>query len=360
MSRWQQAFFLLLRAGLWEKPVADLSLFPLSGQEWQQVCEESRRQTVQGLIYRGFQLLPEPLFPPQDILLKWLTDIDAIETANRLMLHAIGTSERLIRQGGVRCVLQKGMTAALLYEHPELRSCGDIDWYVVADGSRWQSLLSFLHSRGLCPMITADGSICFTYENVEIELHQRLIDIQHPRKQKVLIPLSGEETFVQLQLSDSVSVTTTPPLTTMILFMAHIMKHALTIGIGLRQFCDLARAYHIWQGQYDMTLLTDYYQQLGMGKWSTSVHALLTEYLGLAADELPAALPARSHAAWLMDHVVRWGNFGQHTSQWPGHPSKRYTIGQILRNMSLSLRYAPAESFYRIKGLVKGQVRSDK
>lgn len=354
MSRWQQAFFLLLQAGLWEKISADLSLFPLSAEEWQKVYDESRRQTVQGLLYRGFQLLPEHFFPPQSVLFLWLTDISVIEDNNRQMQRAIASSQRLLSQAGMEGVLQKGVTAARLYEHPELRSCGDVDWYVVPREGSWESLPSFLQERGYEPLMAADGSIFFTCEGVEIELHRRLIDIQNPRKRSLLTRLSDEGSLTMLALTDSLSVKTPQPLPTMTMFMAHMMKHALTVGIGLRQFCDMARAYHVWHGHYDTALLTDSYRRLGMQKWSMSVHGLLVNFLGLPPVELPAPLPDHHYGRQLMERVMLWGNFGQHTRQWPGHPSKQYTVRQIISNLPLSLRYAPVEAFYKIKGLVKG------
>lgn len=357
MNRWQQAFCLLLQAGLWEKRPTSLSLFPLTDYEWQQVYHESRRQAIQGLLYRGFQLLPEYYFPPQQVLLLWLTDIIAIEENNQQMLQAVMTSQQLLHRAGMKCVLQKGLSVAAHYEHPQQRSCGDIDWYVATDGSNWKALLPFLHEQGFSPTVSADGSIFFLCDDVQVELHRRLIDIQNPKKKGLLTELSAESALTTQKLSDCVSVTTPSPVTTMVMLMAHMMKHALTVGIGLRQFCDLARAYHAFQGQYDPERLSDCYRQLGMTKWCSAVHALLTDYLGVPAELLPSPTPATRDGEKLMERVARWGNFGQHTSQWPGHPSKRYTVGQIVRNLPMSIHFAPMESFYNIRELICGQRR---
>lgn len=356
MNRSEQAFFLLLRAGLWENPIADLTLFPLSEEEWNAVYVESRRQSVQGLLYRGFQLLPEQLFPPQGVIARWLTDIAAIEESNRRMAHTIHSSAQLLSKNGVSPVLMKGLAVAILYVHPELRSNGDIDWFIDPATANWTALETFLTNSGLLIQKAADGSLYFEYEEVEIELHRRLIDIQDPHKGDLLKQLSANEPFTTLTVAHGVTVSTTNPLVTLILLHAHLMKHAFTVGVGLRQFCDMARAYHVWHGHYEADKLTAYYKQLGLKKWSDTVHTLLVNTLGLDPQFLPYPLTNNDRQAkHLLRRIRRWGNFGQHTSSWTGHHSKRHTVTQIIRNLPFSLHYAPKEALYKIKGLIKGQ-----
>ena len=49
----------LLRAGLWEREVEDLSLFPLDEKQWRELYKISHAQTVTGIVYRGISYLPE-------------------------------------------------------------------------------------------------------------------------------------------------------------------------------------------------------------------------------------------------------------------------------------------------------------
>ena len=51
--------FILLRAGLWEKEPESLSLFPLSGESWENIYLMARRQTDTGLVYRLLFHLPD-------------------------------------------------------------------------------------------------------------------------------------------------------------------------------------------------------------------------------------------------------------------------------------------------------------
>ncbi len=352
-----ERFFELLRSGLWERDAADRTLFPLSEEEWRQVYVESRRQTVQGLLYSGFQHLPEAWFPPQEVLFKWLADVNAIEEANQTMSKAVAGTATLLRQTGVEPVLMKGHAVAQLYEHPEWRSSGDIDWYLPG-GMNLQQTGDFLKSQGYTPEPAPDGSLHFLYGETDVELHWQLIDILHPGKEKVIQTLQRSDGFAPCQLADGKSVRVPSPLTTLLMLHAHLMKHAFTMGVGLRQFCDLARAYHVWRGLYNQPSLLEYMKQLGMEKWGRDVDALLVTYLGVPADEAPnydGTESTRKGSQRLLRAVMEWGNFGQHTKHWRATHSKQYTIGQILRNMPFSARYAPMEMIYKVKNLMIGQ-----
>ena len=83
------AFLVLLKAGLWEKDLESLSCFPLTSEEWHEVYQQALCQTVSGIVYRGIIRLPDHLIPPEDILLRWVVRVDAIEQRNRHMNEVV-------------------------------------------------------------------------------------------------------------------------------------------------------------------------------------------------------------------------------------------------------------------------------
>lgn len=62
MKKVQKALLVLLRAGLWESKIEDLSCFPLSAGEWKNLYLLSRQQTVTGIVFQGIQYLPEHFY----------------------------------------------------------------------------------------------------------------------------------------------------------------------------------------------------------------------------------------------------------------------------------------------------------
>ena len=75
----RHALLALLRAGLWERGVEPLSLFPLPGEVWERVYRLSLRQTVAGVAFRGLHHLADGLLPPEPLLLRWTAATDGIE-----------------------------------------------------------------------------------------------------------------------------------------------------------------------------------------------------------------------------------------------------------------------------------------
>lgn len=355
MNRWQQAFYLLLQSGLWEQNLNMLTPFPLSEQEWMNVYIESRRQTLQGLLYQGVLHLPESMLPPQSVIFRWLADITSLEQTHTEICSNIAATQQLLQSAGTTPVLLKGEGVGVLYVHPEWRTCGDIDWYVTPEISR-KEMCQFLKGKGFQTETTADGSVFFLYDNTEIELHWHLIDIEHPGKQHVLRRLLEGDSYDYLTIPNGCKVRVLKPQPSLVMLNAHIMKHAFTVGVGLRQFCDLARAYHVWNGQYDKELLMTYYKELGMEKWAHTVHALLVKYLDIETADMPekVSLHGRRHVK-LMRRLHEWGNFGHHSESWTENPTKFYTVRQMVRHLPISLDYAPMEMFYKTKNLIVGQ-----
>lgn len=355
LTRWQQAFLLLLRSGLWNQAPDHHELFPLSDAEWQAVYDESRHQAVQGLLYRAFQQLPERLFPPQAVLLRWLADADAVEQTYRQSVEATASSWQLLCQSGHQPLLQKGLAVGLLYEHPEERVYGDVDWYV----DDMATAATLLRREGFAPQCAADRSLTFTMNDTIIELHPQLTDLLRHRQWSSLLR-RDEDIAVPLTLPCGTEVRTPSPLLTLLMLQTHILKHAVTVGIGLRQFCDLARAYHTLLQHADAARTDEIFRHLGLRRWTTLVHTFMHTYLGLPAEELPTPPQASAQdCQQLLNAILRWGNFGQNTHAWQWankhHMTKLNTAVQILGNLSFALRYAPGMTARHIGSLIRHQ-----
>lgn len=104
----QTVFLTLLRAGLWETDVDDLSAFPLSVESWRRIFALAAEQTVVGIVYRGLHHIPDNCLPPLNLMCRWVAEIDCIERNNRQMNHALAELIDLFDKHGIWAVLQKG------------------------------------------------------------------------------------------------------------------------------------------------------------------------------------------------------------------------------------------------------------
>jgi len=355
-SRVYVAFFSLLKSGLWEKEMLAPYVFPLSDEEWRAVYDESVRQTVQGIVFEGLSFLPRDQFPPEPLFLCWLAQVAQIEDNNVRSEREIVRLHRFFAEAGIRVVLKKGQSAAVLYEQPRQRVCGDIDLYftTIADYRRAGHLV---RSRGIDIHKRPDGSQEYVWNGIMVEHHSTLIDLKSPFLYIYLRRLELEKGFDSVTFAGHEDTPVAVPGRELNLLMlnAHIMKHAFISGVGLRQLCDLARAYYSYVGQYDAGELKNSYRRAHMLRWSGMLHNFLVVHLGLEEKYLPYALPVASTEK-LLCSVITGGNFGQLMFD-RGHylSHKLYTLKAMYRNRNISLRYSVLEIFCWFVQLLYGQ-----
>lgn len=359
----RQTFFQLLRAGLWERPVEDLRCFPLRDDQWRNLWRFARRQTVSGLVYRGLHFLPESLWPASLVLAEWLVDIERIERESKAMNECVSALNSLFSSAHICHVLQKGQGVADLYAYPLLRECGDIDFYFPKEED-WHAANTLI-ARDLKLKISqrADGSICYHYRNICVEHHRFSVDLQAPHARKVLKMLEERDGYDRIKpslVNDEVWLVPSV-LMNLVLLNAHLMKHAMGRGIGLRQFCDMARAYHSYKGQYAPYELVELYRKVGLIKWCRLLHGFLIYDLDIDPNDLPESIYSSDYEVEVLRQIIySGGNFGQHRKYSEqrtegGWHRKMETLRAYWENMRFSCTIAPREFLWGVWQLVKGQ-----
>lgn len=360
-NRLQSALLTILRSGLWEREIDDLSVFPLSAEEWEQLFRMSKQQTVIGIVYQGLQYLPQEVSPPLSLLIRWTAVIDAIERRNREMNKALFDLSSLFRSHGIEAILQKGQGVAQLYEKPLLRECGDID-LCFKSRSDMDAAADCIRSQKIGIEKMPDGSSLYMWQGVEVEHHPRLLDLHNPFLRGYADRL--EHTYgydaVTLTSDEDVQATVASPFLNLLLLNLHILKHALGWGIGLRQLCDMARAYFVLGDKVDMKEMEKCSRKLGLERWNALLNAVLIQHLGLPASCLPYSAIAQD-AQPLIDIVWRGGNFGfqleeRTTPAQSVLKRKLRTANSFLKKLPFVIRYAPKEAFWIVAGLLKGQM----
>ena len=355
------AMLTLLQAGLWERRPKDCSLFPLTPAEWTAVFVLAQQQTVLGITYRGLDYLPEYLFPPQELLIRWVAEIGRIEERNLESNQSLIELLELFEGADLYPILQKGQGVATLYDRPLLRTCGDIDlWF--PSRREGHKALQLIIEKGCTPEKAPDGSYHYHWRGIEVEHHPSLIDLQSVgvkgwarRQVKAMEPVK-----VTLPEHPETPILTPSSEINLLLLNAHICKHAIGLGIGLRQMCDMARAYYALHTSVDGEAIRKLYKRAGLERWSNLLHRFLVDYLGLDKEWLPYEEQTTESAEPLMKVVLRGGNFGQFAAERQAAMQgkwqrKRNTAKSFLRNCRFSFRYARHEALWTVWQLLKGQ-----
>ncbi len=327
-----RAFLEALKSSLWEIPIQQSYFENLDRKMWIDIFLMSFHQTVEGHLADAIQQLPQPLLPPQDLLLKWIVRLQHIEDKNEKMSKVISNLGRLFHEYEIRAFLQKGHGVSLYYNKPEVRVSGDIDWYFPSreDYNRANELInSKVEGFHVQPAYSSG----YNFEGVEIEHHLKLIQLRNPFVLKYLktliIELSKDNIIKDFENS---KVEIPSPMLNIIQVNAHILKHQVTYGIGLRQLCDAAVLYHKFSDQIDGQELKFIYKKLGMLDWSHVFHQVLVDVLGLNKDKLPFKVEKKEGVTWMKDYILRTGNFGFYD---PENPDINNPGGRVKRSKRL-------------------------
>lgn len=340
-------FFQLLRIGLWGE--GRLSLVkPLTGDDWSTIRKYAINHTVEGIIYDSFEFLDECQLPPQSLRLKWAVRVDQIERHNVEMNEVIAEQFTTFTEQGIGAILQKGQGVASHYRIPTHRISGDIDWCFESDG--YAKARNFLKKKQTNFQDTPGFNLFYYFEDIPIEHHKKTFDFRSPLKKKYLNKLLMDyKDRQEAVIINAIPVRLLAPELQLLQINIHILKHLITYGISLRQFCDSARLYYNVSSQIDWQALERIYKTTGILKWIHLLHKLLVDYIGLPKSTLQFPYPENTRIDWMLDEVWHSGNFGFNDERFEnGKKSKLFyrpdSAKRLWQNFRRYVRYAPQEA----------------
>lgn len=306
----QDFFLALIRAGLWGKPIASPYDRPWPAKDWELLFKLSQRHALQAVVYDGIQHLQTAHFPPKPLLLKWLVLTDRIESANRRMNAFIAKQHAYFCQHHIFPVLLKGQGIAQYYPERLHRTSGDVDWYFESK-SEFIAARKLIKNLGISVNKQAGCSEHYYWGAMEVEHHRRAIDLHSPFIAKAIKqPLVSTLTDAPTLSLEGQEIRTLPIALNLLQVNAHILKHLLSYGIGLRQLCDSAILYRTYAGKYDVEQLTASYRRAGIHHWVDRLHYILESFLGLEGQYLPSYQASGKDAAPMLEDIIGSGEFG--------------------------------------------------
>ena len=326
----EKSFFPLLRTGLWNSIDSELEIPTAKG--WNQLLQLARREAVLGIIYHGISILPDKLMPPSELRIGLLVETDQISRQSEKVKAVSEEIVSFFRAASLSPIIMKGPEAAKYYPVPSLRSSGDIDLFFTP--VEFPAAIDIVKSKGIKTSHEPDGSDVYRWNGIIIEHHQRYFDLHSKTNDLPAIPSSEAE---------------------LLMLSAHILKHAIGVGVGLRQICDIAEAFVALNGKYDSKELAEFSEKNGLRKWNDLLYSYIVEYLGVSPSILPAYKTVKTSP--LMKIILSGGNFGQYrVGRDKFRNRKLKTMTSFASRLPFSLRIAPTETLRTIRELVKGNL----
>ena len=299
-SRLHTAFFDLLRSGLWGKRSV-MALDNISSEDWAEIYNESVKQTVSGLIYDGIVNAEHDSLPDNDLIAKWTVRVVRIANYNAKVNKTISTLAKPLNSRGIAPILLKGQATAMLYNEPTLRESGDIDFFF-QDEKALATACEIVGKGGMTER-KSDGSYVCNRNGVTVELHSKMFDMVSSSQRKHLSEAVSALGFRRMDWTEdpSVEILKPTPVLNMLMQNLHILRHALSFGIGLRQLCDYAVC-HRDLNDSEIISLSRILDKMGLCRWNNMLMSFLDTYLyGNAKSISPCTL---------YKLVMQTGNFG--------------------------------------------------
>ena len=327
----QQAFLVLVRAGLWEQEVG---LVPCDEIDFQEILRYAEEQSVIGLVAAGMERITD-INVPQKHSLVFIGKALQIERQNEAMNYFIVALVRKLRNAGIYALLLKGQGVAQCYEKPLWRSCGDVD--LLLSETNYEKAKVFL--KPLASSVEKEGilnkHLGLTINSWVVELHGSLRTGLSPRIDRQLNEIK-RNTYnwgsVRSWDNSGVSVFMLDVNNDIVYVFVHFLSHFYKGGIGLRQMCDWCRLLWTYREQIDLGLLESRLQSMNlMSEWK-SFGAFVVDYLGMPLEAMPlypSGKKWKRKAEKICVFVLNVGNFG-HNRDVSYYNTKPYIVRKTI------------------------------
>lgn len=339
-----EAFFALVRAGLWE---TDVRLSQFHDIDYSRVLSLAEEQSVVGVLAAGLEHVTD-VKVPKEYVLQFVGQTLQLEQQNQAMNKFIGMMIEKMRKAGIYTLLLKGQGIAQCYEKPLWRACGDVDLFLSDDNyDKAKAFLAPLASSVEGEYVR-EKHLGMTIDSWTVELHGRLYCGLSSRIDRELDRIYQNTFFegsVRSWNDDGVQVFLLKEENDALYVYAHILQHFYKGGIGLRQICDWCRLLWTYREPLNLRQLENRLQAMGlMTEWRT-FGAFAVEYLGMPPESMPfykASERWKRKARWVKNFVMMSGNFGNNrdNSYFDRYPYVIRKICSLGRRMGDVFRHA--------------------
>jgi hypothetical protein len=287
----------------------------ISNLNWQELLDFAKRQTIVGVYWQGIQRLGDVANKPtEDDVMEWMGAYTQIVRRNAKTNDTVTNLAKFMQSKDIGFFVFKGQTVASYYPFPEMRTSGDVDFYVFKKD--WDRAKSLLEKE---VTITDDHSgqhLEFTKDGIPFEMHYHTAVFASSSKQRYwdeLIESYFEEVLDRVVIN-GVEVPTLPPTLNAIYLFIHIYHHFLKEGIALRQFIDWMMFFEAKHDEIVVSELTAKLERIGLLRAFKVFGAILTEILGMDKKFFPYSLTDsdKMYVDKIMSIVLQYGNFGKY------------------------------------------------
>ena len=337
-----ELFFALIRCGIGKENSLPYSPAP---EEWRNLFEMAKKQTLVGITFAGIEKLPEEQRPPKNVLLQWYTLSENIKNTNIDLNKKVNiVSQKFKAEGFSNCIL-KGQGIALLYPNPLLRTPGDIDIWLAGESKKIISYVKNIIPECSPTYHHVDFPIS---KDVDIEIHYRPSWMCNPITNKKIQQFYTEQANIQFAEATDAKDFPVPGIAfNRIFILHHIYRHLFSEGIGIRQVLDY---YFVMQQQMtkdDKAVYVKQLKEFGLYKFASAITYVMQRMFAL--DEAHTVVkPNKKEGEFLLHEIMTAGNFGMYDTRYTStvHGLNFAHIGNIAKRSFTLFTHYPTETIW--------------
>lgn len=311
------AFFALLRAGLWEQSVR---LLPFSQIDLEALYKLAEEQSVVGLIAAGIEHVEDMTLTKQHVM-PFMKQIISLEHRNASMNILIASLVSQLKQAGIESVLVKGQGIAQCYARPLWRAAGDIDFFFDEDNYEQAKVLLTSMASSIDPEEKRKKHQAMVIDSLDVELHG-LMPTEVSNRVNLVVSIVQRDIFendgTRIWNNNGTPLKLPNPDNDAIIIFPHFIQHFFVGGVGLRQICDWCRLLWTYRDEIDQSLLASRLNDMGLlSEWKAFAYFAVS-YLGMPIESMPfySTSAARSRKSRRICRIIlESGNFGHKKDQ---------------------------------------------
>lgn len=311
-------FFELIQVALEQRE--KLSSTP-SDKEWADLFTISGIQSITGILFLALEKLHEQeQNPPTNLLYEWIGISEQIKRQNTQMNKEAARLTRMFENEGHHSAILKGQANALLYPNPLSRQPGDIDIWVSGGKENIEHSLHKLNLfNGKLAKYDTTEDATETYHHIHLPKNKNGIDVEvhfrpssgnlNPFTNKRLQKCLNEEINKERTLVNEGFYVPSVKFA-LVMQLAHIQRHLLTEGVGLRQLMDY---YYLLKSdaKNERSEVMPRLRDFGLSHVAGAVMWVLKEVFGLE-DKYMIAPVDEKRGNMMLSIIMEGGNFGHY------------------------------------------------
>ena len=309
----------------------------LTPKVWNRLYQMAHQQAMVGILNDAVHRIPENQWPSEELLREWDENTDKISRIYHTHEEHIKELEALLNRLGLHACILKGTGLSHLYPNPERRMCGDIDIWIA--GKRDAIINAFQDAD--IPIYDVIYQECKAgiFLDTEVEIHFHPSKMYNPFCNARLQRFFGRNSPIR----DDVTITYPDAKFNAVFCMAHMFRHYLEGGIGMRQMMDY---YYILKSlaPADREPVMKTLKRLGMKQFAASVMTSMWFNFGLEDEYLLCPIDIK-HGKKLVNDIIAMGNFGfMDKRNYPSDSEGKWArFMRKNRRVFSNLRYYPRE-----------------